>query len=162
MASASPGYGSLRSVTWGMGISMQMGLGPKALRKLQSCLVAAEAACSSGDLPVVAVESRLAAVVGLAIAIEVAAVPAELAAAVVELLKASRGAAQPVVKHPRMRAQRVRRVPIKKADQTERFDLPCGAAKRICLFAFADNVKYSSSPRFAHDRLEFTIRGLVI
>ena len=102
---------------------MQMGLGPKALRKLQSCLVAAEAACSSGDLPVVAVESRLAAVVGLAIAIEVAAVPAELAAAVVELLKASRGAAQPVVKHPRMRAQRVRRVPIKK--QTKPKDLIC-------------------------------------
>jgi hypothetical protein len=79
-----------------MGILVQIGFGLKALRKLQSCLVAAEAACSSGDLPVVAVDSRLAAVVGLAIATEVAAVPADPAATVVELPKAMSGAAQPV------------------------------------------------------------------
>ena len=63
-----------------MGISVQIGFDPKAFRKLQSCLVAAEAACSKGDLPVVAVEIALAAVEGLATATEAAAVPAELAA----------------------------------------------------------------------------------
>jgi hypothetical protein len=81
----------------GIGISEQIGLGPKAFRKLQSCLVAAEAACSKGDFPVVAVEMALAAVVGLATAIETAAVPAELAAVVAEPPKAINGAAQPVV-----------------------------------------------------------------
>jgi hypothetical protein len=79
-----------------MGISTQIGFGPKAFRKLQSCLVAAEAACSKGDLPVVAVEIALAAVEGLATATETAAVPAELATVVAELPMASSGAAQPV------------------------------------------------------------------
>ncbi len=74
-----------------------MGLGPRALRKLQSCLVAAEAACSKGDFPVVTVEMALAAVEGLAAATETAAVPAELATLVAELPKAKRGAAQPVM-----------------------------------------------------------------
>jgi hypothetical protein len=73
-----------------------MGFGPKALRKLQSCLVAAEAACSKGDFPVVAVEMALAAVDGLAAATETAAVPAELATLVAEPPKAINGAAQPV------------------------------------------------------------------
>jgi len=73
-----------------------MGFGPNAFRKLQSCLVAAEAACSRGDLPVVAVEIALAAVVGLATATETAAVPAELATVVAELPNASNGAAHPV------------------------------------------------------------------
>lgn len=79
-----------------------MGLGPKALRKLQSCLVAAEAACSKGDFPVVAVEMALAAVEGFATATETAAVPAELATPVAELPSAKRGAAQPII--PRQRA----------------------------------------------------------
>ena len=73
-----------------------MGLGPRASRKLQSCLVAADAACSKGDFPVVAVEMALAAVEGLATATETAAVPAELATPVAELPRASNGAAQPV------------------------------------------------------------------
>ena len=80
----------------GTGISEQMGFGPKAFRKLQSCLVAAEAACSRGDFPVVTVEIALAAVEGLATATETAAVPAELATLVAELPKASKGAAHPV------------------------------------------------------------------
>lgn len=79
-----------------MGISEQIGFGPKALRKLQFCLVAAEAACSKGDFPVVAVESALAAVEGLATATETTALPAELAAEVLEAPKAMSGAAQPI------------------------------------------------------------------
>ena len=79
-----------------MGISTQIGFGPKAFRKLQSCFMAAEAACSKGDLPVVTVEIALAAVVGLATATEAAAVPAELATVVAELPRAISGAVQPV------------------------------------------------------------------
>ena len=75
---------------------MQIGLGPSTLKKLQSCLVAAEAACSSGDLPVAAVEARLAAVAGLATAAEATVVPADPAAVVAEPPRAMRGAAQPV------------------------------------------------------------------
>lgn len=77
-------------------MSLQMGFGPKAFRKLQSCLVAAEAACSKGDFPVVTVEIALAAVEGLAAATDTAAVPAELAALVAEPPRANNGAAQPV------------------------------------------------------------------
>ena len=58
--------------------------------------MAAEAACSKGDLPVVTVEIALAAVVGLATATEAAAVPAELATVVAELPRAISGAVQPV------------------------------------------------------------------
>ena len=75
-------------------MSVQIGFGPKAFRKLQSCLVAAEAACSRGDFPVVAVEIALAAVEGLATATDTAAVPAELAAVLAEPPKAINGAAQ--------------------------------------------------------------------
>ncbi|MBU3613060.1 hypothetical protein [Polynucleobacter sp. MG-27-Goln-C1] len=96
MLSASPGYGSLISLIVGTGISEQIGFGPKAFKKLQSCLVAAEAACSRGDFPVVTVEIVLAAVEGLATATDTAAVPAELATLVAELPKAIKGAAHPV------------------------------------------------------------------
>lgn len=86
---------------------MQIGLDPSAFRKLQSCLVAAEAACSSGDLPVVTVEIALAAVLGFATASVAAAVPAELATEVAEPPSAKSGAAQPVKdkkipRHPRI------------------------------------------------------------
>jgi len=74
---------------------MQMGLESNTFKKLHSFLVAAEAACSSGDLPVAAVEAMLVAVTGLAAAAVATAVPAELAAAEPELLMATRGAAQP-------------------------------------------------------------------
>lgn len=70
-----------------------MGLEPITLKKLHSFLVAAEAACSKGDLPVVAVEAKLAAVLGFA----TAAVPTVLAAAVPVLLIAANGAAHPDV-----------------------------------------------------------------
>ena len=76
-------------------MSEQIGFGPKAFRKLQSCLVAAEAACSKGDLPVAIVEMALAAVEGLAAAADTATEPAELAAVVADPPKASNGAAQP-------------------------------------------------------------------
>ena len=94
-------------MTFGIGISIQMGFDDNGFRKLQSCLVAAEAACSSGDLPVVAVEITLVAVLGFATATETAAVPAELATVVAELPIANSGAAQPVKirqtpKHPRI------------------------------------------------------------
>lgn len=80
-----------------------MGFGPKAFRKLQSCLVAAEAACSKGDLPVVTVEMALAAVEGLATATDAAAVPAELATVVADPPKASNGAAQA----PKLRQRKI-------------------------------------------------------
>ncbi len=52
------------------------------LVKLHSFLVAADAACSKGDLPVVTVDAMLVAVTGLAAAVAATVVPAELAAAV--------------------------------------------------------------------------------
>ena len=84
-----------------------MGLEPSTLKKLHSFLVAAEAACSRGDLPVAAVEARLAAVPGLA----TAAVPTELAAAVPELLITANGAAHAVI-NPNVLQIRIQRVGI--------------------------------------------------
>ena len=75
-----------------------MGLGPTIFIKLHSFLVAAEAACSKGDLPVVAVEAILVAVTGFATAALVTAPPAELAAAVPVLPRAAKGAAHPCSK----------------------------------------------------------------
>lgn len=79
-----------------MGTSEQIGFGPRAFRKLQSCLVAAEATCSRGDFPVVTVEIALAAVVGLAAATDTAVVPTELAAVVPAPPNTAKAAAQPV------------------------------------------------------------------
>ena len=78
----------------GIETSTQIAFPPTKLNKLQSILVTAEVACSRGDLPVLTVEARLAAVAGLATAAVVAAVPAVLAAAVVVPLKATIDAAQ--------------------------------------------------------------------
>jgi hypothetical protein len=103
----------------GTGISEQIGFGPKAFRKLQSCLVAAEATCSRGDFPVVDVDIALAAVEGLATATDTAAVPAELATLVAELLKAIKGAAHPVKLRQRLLMPKK-----KKAGQIEKFGLP--------------------------------------
>jgi len=72
--------------------SIQIGLESIKLKKLHSFLVAAEAACSKGDLPVAAEEARLTAVPGLAAAAE----PTLLAAAEPELLRTANGAAQPL------------------------------------------------------------------
>ena len=70
---------------------MQIGFAFITLKKLHSFFVAAEAACSKGDFPVVAVEAILIDVVGLA----TATAPTLLAAAVLELLNAAKGAAHP-------------------------------------------------------------------
>ncbi len=90
-----------------MGVSEQIGLGPKAFKKLQSCLVAVEIACSRGDFPVVTVEIALAAVEGLATATDTAAVPAELATLVAEPPKASKGAAHPIKLRQRKKLPRI-------------------------------------------------------
>jgi hypothetical protein len=140
---------------------MQIGFGPKAFRKLQSCLVAAEAACSKGDFPVVAVESALAAVEGLAAATETAAVPTELAAVVAEDPKATSGAAQPV-KLARQVMPRVRLKQNKKADRPHGFDLLRGAVKEISLFRLTDNIKDSSCPRFAYNWLKYAVWSFII
>ncbi len=75
--------------------SWQMGLGPSRFKKLHSFLVTSEAACSSGDLPVVIVEATLIAVLGLATAAVATAPPAVPAVAVPALPMAAKGRAQP-------------------------------------------------------------------
>ena len=74
---------------------MQIGCPESGLKKLHSFLVAAEAACSKGDLPVATVVAKLVAVTGLATAVVATAAPAELAAAVPEALTAANGARHP-------------------------------------------------------------------
>lgn len=111
---------------------MQIGFEPTRLKKLHSFLVAAEAACSKGDLPVVAVEARLAAVIGLATAAELAAVPTELAAAVPVLPRAANGAMQPVSNTRERQAIAQVKNP--------------GLSMRSDLFLLADRFKYSSCP----------------
>jgi hypothetical protein len=75
--------------------SWQTGLGPSRFKKLHSFFVASDAACSSGDLPVVTVEATLIAVLGLATAAVATAPPAEPAVAVPALPMAAKGRAQP-------------------------------------------------------------------
>jgi hypothetical protein len=99
----------------GIGMSEQIGFDLKAFKKLQSCLVAADAACSKGDLPVVTVETALTAVEGLATAADTATVPAELAAVVADPPNAINGAAQA----PKLR----QRMMTPKTDQTDGFGL---------------------------------------
>lgn len=146
----------------GTGISLQMGLGPRALRKLQSCLVAAEAACSKGDFPVVAVETALAAVEGLATATETAAVPAELATLVAEPPRAKRGAAQPVTMRQRAMPPRVTPTLKQKADQPERFGLLESTLVSLDLVTLTNNVEYSCCPGFTNNGFKFTIWSFVI
>ena len=93
--SAGPGSGLLLSMIFGKTISSQIGLGPTILVKLHSFFVAAEAACSKGDLPVVTEEATLVAVTGFATAAVATVVPAELAAAVPLAPSAASGAAHP-------------------------------------------------------------------
>ena len=85
----------LLSVTFGAETSIQLGLAESGLKKLHSFLVAAEAACSKGDLPVVTVDATLAVVIGLATAAVATAPPAELAAAELDTPIAAIGAAHP-------------------------------------------------------------------
>jgi hypothetical protein len=75
--------------------SWQTGLGPSRFKKLHSFLVASEAACSSGDLPVATVEATLTAVLGLATAAVATVPPTALAAPVPALPRAAKGRAQP-------------------------------------------------------------------
>ena len=73
---------------------MQIGCPESGLKKLHSFLVAAEAACSIGDLPVAAVDAMLVAVTGFATAAVATAPPAVLAAAELEAPTAAIGATQ--------------------------------------------------------------------
>ncbi len=93
--SAGPGSGVLKSLIVGKMTSTQMGLESKTLKKLHSFLVTADAACSTGDLPVVTVEATLVAVTGLATAAVATVDPAALTAAPLELPIAAMGATQP-------------------------------------------------------------------
>ena len=103
----------------------------------------------------------LAAVEGLAIATETAALPAELAAVVAEAPRAINGAAQPI-KLARLAMPKVRLKESKKADRPHGFDLLRGVLKEVNLFLLADNIKDSSRPGSAYNRLKFTIWSFVI
>ena len=88
---------------------MQMGCPESGLKKLHSFLVAADAACSKGDLPVAAVDARLAAVAGLETAAVATALPVLLAAVVPEAPTAASGAIQPC--KPRLQKMGSRQTP---------------------------------------------------
>ena len=111
---------------------MQIDCPESGLKKLHSFLVAAEAACSIGDLPVATVDATLVAVIGLATAAVATAPPAELAAAELDAPTAASGATQPC------KATQV----IIRNRQAQKFqwDRECN------LPLLADNIKYSSRP----------------
>lgn len=90
----------------------------------------------------VTVETALTAVLGFATATEAAAVPAELATAVVLLPRAMSGAAQPLM----LKRMPIHRTRSKKADPSEACDLPEMPGECSNLLTLANNVKYSSSP----------------
>lgn len=122
---------------------MQMGFESTIFKKLHSFLVAAEAACSKGDLPVAAVEARLAAVPGLA----TAAVPTALAADVPELLSTAIGAAH--------------------ADKnTSAAHKPIQRKARVCkyreLLATTGSIKNARSPRTIWNSFKNTLRSFLI
>ena len=94
--------------------------------------MAAEAACSKGDLPVAAVEAKLVAVTGLATAALATAPPAELAAAEPEAPTAAIGATQAC--KPRQEKMMNK--------QAQMF----GRACKCNLPLLADNIKYPSCP----------------
>ena len=111
---------------------MQIGCPESGLKKLHSFLVAAEAACSSGDLPVATVDPTLAAVTGLATAAVATAPPAELAAAPLDAPIAAIGAMHPC----KLRLQKIR------SRKTQKYigDFNCN------LTFLTDNIKYSGRP----------------
>lgn len=108
-----------------------MAFPPTRLNKLQSILVAAEVACSRGDLPVVTVEATLVAVTGLATAAVPAAVPAVLAEAVLADPIAANGAAQA------LSTRVINKMPA---------SLRLGKQNDLELLSATRNVKYSRSP----------------
>ena len=118
-------------MTLGIGMSSQIGLGPTILVKLHSFLVAAEAACSKGDLPVVTVDATLVAVTGLATAVAATALPAELAAAVPVVPSAASGAAQPCSRALKTTSIKTQDIRISGSD---------------LLVEFANGIKNASSP----------------
>ena len=122
----------LLSVTLGTETSIQIGLNERGLKKLHSFLVAAEAACSKGDLPVATVDAKLVAVIGLAAAADATAPPAELAAAELEAPIAAMGATQPC---------KLKQIVIRNG-QAQKFtwDPECN------LTLLANNIKYTSRP----------------
>ena len=122
---------------------MQMGLESITLKKLHSFFVAAEAACSKGDLPVAAVEARLAAVDGFA----TAAVPTVLAAAVPVLLKNAIGAAQ-ALSNPNTQNNPTQSIGVWRQQKK--------------LFSATRNVKYSSSPRTIWNGFKNAIRSFLV
>ena len=111
---------------------MQIGLDDSGFKKLHSFLVAAEAACSKGDLPVAAVDARLVAVTGFATAAVAIAPPALLAAAEPEAPTAAIGAIQAC--KPRLQKIGSKQTPKLNGDFVGR------------LFSLADNIKYSGCP----------------
>ena len=122
----------LLSVTFGTETSVQIGLAESGLKTLHSFLVAAEAACSKGDLPVAAVEAKLVAVIGLVTAADATAPPAELAAAELDAPIAAMGATQ---------ACKPKQVIISNG-QAQKFKWD--PERNLTLLA--DNIKYSSRP----------------
>jgi len=111
---------------------MQIGLAKSGLKKLQSFLVAAEAACSTGDLPVAAVDAKLVAVTGLATAAVATALPAELTAVEPEAPIAAIGATQLC----KPKQETIRNRQLQKFKWDRRCNLPL----------LADNIKYPSFP----------------
>ena len=122
----------LLSVTVGTGISMQIACPESGLKKLHSFLVAAEAACSIGDLPVATVDATLVAVIGLATAAVATALPAELAAAELDAPTAASGATQPC----KSKQAIIRNGQAQKFQWDRECNLPL----------LADNIKYSGRP----------------
>ena len=111
---------------------MQIDCPESGLKKLHSFLVAADAACSKGDLPVAAVDARLVAVAGLATAADTAAPPAELAAAELVAPIAAIGATQAC--KPKQA--------IISSGQAQKFKW----GPKCNLTLLADNIEYSSRP----------------
>jgi hypothetical protein len=116
----------------GTGISIQIDCPESGLKKLHSFLVAAEAACSKGDLPVATVDAKLVAVIGLATAAVATALPAELAAAELEALTTAIGATQPC----KLKKQMISN------GQAQKFTWDCEGNLPL----LADNIKYSGRP----------------
>ena len=121
----------LLSITVGTETSTQIGLDDRGLKKLHSFLVAAEAACSMGDLPVVTVDATLAAVIGLVTVAVAMLVLAVLDTAVPEAPIAAIGATQ---------------APRKMLANSTPTTRPALVVRLIKLLATASNVKNSGSP----------------
>jgi len=126
---------------------MQIGFAKSGLKKLQSCLVAAEAACSTGDLPVVTVDAMLVAVTGFATAAVATVVPAVLDKAVPEAPITAIGA-----------TQALRKIFTKR----EPTMMPALVDRVVKLLSTASNAKNSSGPGSIGDCFKSTIGGFLV